>query len=197
MAISFQVKTQRYKQRWKDRRHAQRNRAAIKSMLSHSSNIYFDAEIKRLLGVQSEWLNKTAEEYNDCPSAWQHLSSLKSPSRETDGWAKSIDVAEGFAAWALIKRFRPRVLVELGVNKAISSRLWKDALNRYVPGHKLYLCDLDDHRVAINDDEAIFVRGDAFETLKNIFAQEDVGLLFNDAHPYRLIDWSVRQGITH
>jgi hypothetical protein len=157
--------------------------------------VFFERELEWLLGRDREWLEETAREYRGGWRAWRYLSSYRSSSARSDGIAKTLDVAEGFAAWALIKHLRPRVVVELGTQNGISARLWKEALKAYVPGHQLYLCDLEDRRLFIGDDEAIFLRGDARETLVGLFASRSIDLLFNDAHPYGLIRWSVEQGL--
>src|SRR4051794_22569760 len=109
-----------------------------------SGQIFFGTELKRLLRCDEAWLRTTAREYLAHPQAWQNLSTLRSPSQRLDGFAKSLDVAEGFALWTLVKMLKPKVVVELGVNRAISSRLWKEALDTYVPQAQLVLCDLVD-----------------------------------------------------
>lgn len=164
---------------------------------TQSDYIFFQKSIKQLLGCDDEWLTQTAAEYQSCPAAWKYLSGLKSPSRKTDGYAKSLDVAEGFAAWALVKHTRPRVIVELGVQYGVSSRLWKEALKAYVPNHELVLCDLEDKRRFIDDNECTFLKADARQVLPELFASRDVGILHNDAHPYDLIHWSVTEAMRH
>ena len=159
--------------------------------------IFFQESIKQLLGCDDEWLIQTAAEYQSCPAAWKHLSGLRSPSRKTDGYAKSLDVAEGFVAWALVKYTRPKVIVELGVQYGISSRLWKEALKAYVPKHELILCDLEDKRRFIDDNECTFLKTDARQVLPELFASGEVGILHNDAHPYDLIHWSVAEAMKH
>lgn len=156
-----------------------------------SGQIFFHTELQRLLRCDEAWLRKTAREYLATPHAWQYLSALRSSSRRFDGFAKSLDVAEGFALWALVKTLRPAVVVELGVNLGISSRLWKEALKRYVPSHQLVLCDLFDYRMFIDDREARFIKADAFESLPPLLREYSVDILHNDAHPYDLIRWSV------
>jgi hypothetical protein len=160
-------------------------------------HIFFQQELKQLLGCNDEWLTQTAAEYRSCPTAWKHLSGLRSPSKKTDGYAKSLDVAEGFAVWALVKHTRPKVIVELGVQYGVSSRLWKEALKAYVPNHELVLCDLEDKRHLINDDECTFLKTDARQVLPELFASGEVGILHNDAHPYDLIHWSVAEAMKH
>ncbi len=171
-----------------------RNYQAVRAG-TRSDSVFFAPELNQLLSCSKEWFQRTASEYRACSAAWGRLSSYRSASRETDGYAKSLDVAEGFAAWALIKQVRPRVVVELGSQYGISARLWKEALNRYVPGHTLILCDQEDQRRYIGPREAIFVEGDALRTLPGIFASYSVDLLFNDAHPYTLIRWSVEEAM--
>lgn len=163
---------------------------------TRSDHIFFKQALTRLLGCDTPWLLATAREYRDNVNAWRRLSNLKSASRKTDGYAKTLDVAEGFAVWALVKHERPRVVVELGTQRGLSARLWKEALNAYVPDHQLILCDLEDYRAFIADDEATFLRGDARVTLAEIFASRQVDLLFNDAHPYDLIKWSVAEALS-
>jgi hypothetical protein len=125
------------------------------------------------------------------------LSGLRSSSRKTDGIAKSLDVAEGFALWALVKHIRPRIVVELGVQYGVSARLWKEALKAYVAEHELILCDLHDKRHLINDEECTFLRADARQILPEVFSTGQVGILHNDAHPYDLIYWSVEEALKH
>jgi hypothetical protein len=64
-------------------------------------------------------------------AAWRHLSSYQSAGPATDGFGKTLDVAEGFAAWAIVKHLRPRVVLEIGTQYGISARLWKEALKAY------------------------------------------------------------------
>lgn len=158
---------------------------------------FFAEELEDFLAVDYDWCMGTFEEFAGTPAAWRHLSQFQSPSRVTDGLAKSLDLAEGFAFWALIKRVKPRVIVELGVYKGLSARLWKAALNLYVPDHRLVLCDLEDRRELVDDREAEFFQGDARQTLPVLWAREKIDLLYNDAHPYSLIEWSVQEGLKH
>lgn len=174
--------------------HGARNAVAVfKGTLPGS--IFFHHEIEQFLGVDAAWIQATAAEYRVSPAAWKLLSGLRSPSRKTDGVAKTLDVAEGFALWALVKHIRPRVVVELGSQYGISARLWKEALKRYVPNHSLFLCDLEDQRRFIGDDESTMLQGDARETLQQICATYTIDILHNDAHPYDLIRWSIEEGL--
>lgn len=181
---------------WRIRQQHRRNQATIQRMRA-TGEVFFAAELRHFLGRDDPWLAATAQEYADCPAAWKYLSGLQSPSRATDGMAKSLDVAEGFALWALVKHLRPRVVVELGVQYGISARLWKEALTLYVPDHSLILCDLEDHRRLIQDGEARFYQEDAAKVLPRLLAEEEVGILHNDAHPYDLIRWSVQEAMAH
>ncbi len=158
-------------------------------------SIFFGSELQGFLDCSQEWLKETALEYAASSSAWRYLSGYRSPNRSRDGFCKTFDVAEGFAAWALVKFLRPRVLVELGTQYGASSSLWKEALRRYVPNHELILCDLKDERRFIRDEECTFFQGDARRILPEIFSSRKVDLLFNDAHPYDLIRWSVQEGL--
>jgi len=175
-------------------RHTVRNWRAVRTGTCHEQ-ILFHQELKQLLRCDGEWLRATALEYYHCPSAWRRLSSYRSPSRETDDFAKTLDVAEGFAVWTLVKHLRPRVVVELGTQYGISARLWKEALKAYVPQHELILCDLTDHRRFIGDDECTFLEGDARQTLLEVFTSRKVDVLYNDVHPYDLVRWSVAEGL--
>lgn len=172
------------------------NRQAIQAH-THPGEIFFQDEIAQLLGCGESWLLETTQEYRACAAAWKYLSGLRSPSRQTDGAAKSLDVAEGFALWALVKHRRPKIVVELGVQHGISSRLWKEALRTYVPDHELILCDLEDRRQYIRNSECTFVQGDARQTLPEIFNSRAVDVLHNDAHPYGLVRWSVEAALAH
>lgn len=174
-------------------RQVSRNRQSVYAG-TQLGNIFFQQELGQLCVCNDDWLSETALEYRACPAAWKYLSGLRSPSRKTDGFGKSLDVAEGFAAWALVKWLRPQVIVELGVQYGISARLWKEALKTYVIDHELILCDLDDHRLFITDDECTFLQGDAYKMLPEVFASRQVDLLHNDAHPYSLTRWSVEEG---
>lgn len=182
--------------RLRQERQAGRNRQAVHSNTQPGS-IFFQPEIHKLLGCTESWLVETAAEYRACPAAWKNLSGFRSSSRKTDGISKSLDVAEGFALWALVKHIRPSVVVELGIQYGISSRLWKEALTMYVPDHKLVLCDLEDKRRFIGDEECSFLQGDARQILPHLFASEQVHILHNDAHPYDLIHWSVTEALKH
>lgn len=184
----------RLRQSWRIRQQRSRNRTSIQRMHA-AGRPFFAAELRRFLGCDDPWLVATSQEYAACPAAWEHLSGLKSATRATDGMAKSLDVAEGFALWALVKHLRPQVVVELGVQYGISARLWKEALTAYVPGHSLILCDLEDHRRLIGDDEARFYQEDAVKLLPRLFGSEQVDILHNDAHPYDLIRWSVEEAM--
>lgn len=170
-----------------------RNGRALASA-AQAGALFFEAELCWLLGRDRAWLAETAAEYHATPAAWRHLSGLRSASKRTDGYAKTLDIAEGFALWALVKHLRPRVVVELGTQYGISARLWKEALRAYVPDHRLYLCDLVDKRRFIGDGESTMLEGDARERLKAVFAQGPVDILHNDAHPYDLIHWSLAEG---
>lgn len=161
---------------------------------TRAGNIFLAAELQWLLQRDAEWLAETAAEYRATPEAWKLLSGYRSASRWSDGFAKSMDVAEGFAAWALVKHQRPRVVVELGTQHGVSSRLWKEALLRYVPDHVLYLCDLEDQRRLIGPGEAVMLLGDGVVSLRQILDKVQVDLLINDAHPYTLIRDSVALG---
>jgi hypothetical protein len=170
-----------------------RNKASV-AQGTQPGSIFFARELASLLGCDEQWLEQTAQEYRDTPEAWKRLSGLRSTGHQTDGFAKSLDVAEGFAVWALVKQLQPRVVVELGSQYGISARLWKEALRRYVPDHVLYLCDIDDLRRFITPEEANFVQGDGVESLRSIIDATHVDLLINDAHPYTLIRDSVLLG---
>jgi len=175
-------------------RQATRNRSSV-DRGTRDGSIFFADELAAFLERDPGWIAETAAEYRACYPAWKYLSGLRSPARATDGVAKSLDVAEGLAVWSLVKHLRPMVVVELGVQYGVSSRLWKEALKRYVPGHELILCDLEDRRRFIRDDECTFIRGDACELLPAVMKSHTVDLLHNDAHPYRLIRWSVEEGL--
>lgn len=175
-------------------RHFIRNSRAVRAG-TRPGSIFFHRELAALLGRDDEWIRQTANEYRACPAAWRRLSTLRSPRAETDGYARSLDVAEGFAAWALVKHGRPRLVVEIGTQHGVSARLWKESLNRYVPGHELILIDLMDERRFIEDHEARFLKGDGCAHLRQIMATRNVDLLYNDAHPYELITQTVEAGL--
>jgi len=181
-------------QQYKRYRQQLRNRQSVQAH-TKLPQIFMQRQLTQLLDCDDAWLEETAVEYNACANAWKLLSGLRSPSRQTDGFAKSLDVAEGFALWALVKHQRPQVVVELGSQYGISARLWKEALNRYVPQHELILCDLEDKRRFIDDTECTFLAGDARKTLQTVFENSQVSLLHNDAHPYDLIEWSLNEGL--
>lgn len=187
------VRTQ-FRQQVKSYQQQRRNQQTVQQH-TKVPQIFMYQELIQLLGCDDAWLEETAREYYTCAAAWKLLSGLRSPSRQTDGFAKSLDVAEGFALWALVKHQRPERVVELGSQYGISARLWKEALKRYVPQHELILCDLEDNRRFINDSECTFLKGDARETLRTVFARGQVSLLHNDAHPYDLIEWSLAEGL--
>jgi hypothetical protein len=170
------------------------NRREVPAQLA-SGVPYLASEIAWLTGREEAWLRETASEYAATPEAWQRMAAFRSPSRRTDGISMSMDVGEGFAAWALIKHVRPRVVVELGSLYGVSARLWKEALKRYVPDHRLYLCDLEDNLRYIGKDEATLLLGDGVAMLEKVLAQGPVDLLFNDAHPYTLIRDTIRIGL--
>jgi hypothetical protein len=176
--------------------HAFRNWRAV-SNGTRPSHIFFEDELKWLLGCDVEWLRESAREYRSCPAAWRWLSNFRSTSRRTDGPAKTVDVAEGFVIWTLVKKLSPRVVVELGTQHGLSARVWKEALRKYVSAHDLILCDLIDSRLFIGDDECTFIKGDARLTLPAIFDEMSVDVLYNDAHPYDLVRWSVEEGLKH
>lgn len=182
------------RKRFHSLRHALINALTVYQYIQ-PGQIFFQHELQDFLGVDDAWLLQTAQEYRSCFVAWRHLSRLHSPSRASDGLAKSLDVAEGFALWSLVKACQPRVVVELGTQLGISARLWKEALKRYVPDHELILCDIEDRRRLIRNHEATFLLGDARQTLQDVFATRKIDLLFNDAHPYDLIRWSVEEGL--
>ncbi|MCB0109705.1 MAG: hypothetical protein KDE53_27475 [Caldilineaceae bacterium] len=181
-------------QQYQSYRQQVRNRQVVQAH-TKLPKLFLRQQITQLLGCDDTWLEETAVEYSACNAAWKLLSGLRSPSRRTDGFAKSLDVAEGFALWALVKHQRPQIVVELGSQYGISARLWKEALKAYVPGHELILCDLEDKRRFIDDTECTFLQGDARETLRTVFANSQVALLHNDAHPYDLIEWSLMEGL--
>ena len=172
------------------------NKSAVAEW-TQPQKVFLSDSIMWLTGRTRQWVEETAAEYRASHDSWIHLSGLRSPDGRSDGVSKSMDVAEGFAAWALIKHLRPYVVVELGTRFGVSARLWKDALNLYSPNHRLYLCDLVDLRRYIGEDEAIFMQGDAIASLQNILQKERVDILFNDAHPYKLIGDSLELGIAH
>jgi len=184
----------RLHQRYRGYRQAQRNQQAVHAAVD-PQRLFLRQALQQLLGCSDSWLLETVREYYACPAAWKLLSGLRSPTRQTDGFAKSLDVAEGFALWALVKQQKPQVVVELGSQYGISARLWKEALKHYVPQHELILCDLEDKRKFIDNRECTFLQGDARETLKQVFATRQVHLLHNDAHPYDLIHWSLAEGL--
>ncbi len=177
-------------------RQAPANREAVAAG-TRLEQVFYQDDIAWLTGRDSAWVEATAQEYRETPEAWLRLSGLRSENKRTDGITLTLDVAEGFALWAVVKHLRPKVVVELGVQYGLSARLWKEALNRYVPDHSLYLCDLVDRRKVIGDDEATFLRGDAHETLAEVFESSQVDLIHNDAHPYSLIKWSLEEGLLH
>ncbi|MEM6885407.1 MAG: hypothetical protein AAF571_10275 [Verrucomicrobiota bacterium] len=158
---------------------------------------FFEHEIQCFFKKDKAWVKEAFRDFVACKPAWENLSGLRSPSSKTDGMAKTIDLAEGFAMWCLICSEKPRRVVELGTQYGISGRLWKEALKKYVPEHELILCDLEDQRTLIGDDECTFLEGDGVECLHEAFKRGDVDLLFNDAHPYLLIRDSVNVAIAH
>jgi hypothetical protein len=160
-------------------------------------SVFFRDDLRALLGCDDDWLLATAREYRACPAAWRLLCALRSPSSKTDGIALSLDVAEGFAAWALVKHVRPRVVLELGTLFGVSARLWKEALKAYVPGHELILVDIADERRFVMDGEARFVLRDGREAVPDICAAQPVDLLFIDAHPYDVVETAVRAARQH
>jgi hypothetical protein len=179
---------------------AQQQRRRNRTTIQHQAQtgaVFFDLELQQLLDCDDGWLRATSREYTACPAAWEALSGLQSRTRSNDGVAKTLDLAEGFALWALVKYLRPQVVVELGVNLGVSARLWKEALRCYVPEHRLILCDLEDHRRLIGDEEATFYRADAKIVLPQVLAEQRVDILHNDAHPYDLIHWSVETAFAH
>jgi len=160
-------------------------------------SIFFEEDIISHLGCSRSWLHQTAREYRWTPAAWRKLMVLKSSSWRLDGYAFSLDTAEGFAAWALIKHTRPQIVVEIGTQHGVSARLWKEALNKYVPGHQLILIDLVDQRRHITDREARFIKGDGRAEFRRLVETVKVDMLFNDAHPYDLIRDTVSAGLRH
>ncbi len=175
--------------------HSSRQGRRNQAVITRQQHPFFANELKSLLNCDDDWLHETFTEYRDCRAAWHLLSGLHSADKSTDGFAKSLDVAEGFAVWAVVKHVKPTVVAELGVQYGISSRLWKEALKQYVPDHELILFDLDDKRRFIDDTECTFLCGDAYKLLPEVFKTRTIDLLHNDAHPYSLIDWSVREAI--
>ena len=184
------------KQHLRSLQQARNNKRAVQKY-TQPNNIFFQEQLIQFFDCEQEWLAKTATEYRECARAWSRLSGLQSQSKQTDGFAKSLDVAEGFVLWTLVKLVRPKIVVELGVQYGISSRLWKEALCAYVPEHKLVLCDLNDKRLFIDDSEAEFFQEDARQILPELFATGNVGILHNDAHPYDLIHWSISEALRH
>ncbi len=184
----FIIRSQRS---YRSSRQAQRNQRVIELQ----STPFFANELKSLFNCNNDWVQETFTEYRNCQAAWQLLSGLQSANKSTDGFAKSLDIAEGFAVWATVKHVRPATVAELGVQYGISSRLWKEALNQYVPDHELLLFDLEDKRRFIDNSESTFLCGDAYSLLPEVFQTRTIDLLHNDAHPYSLIDWSVREAI--
>lgn len=156
---------------------------------------FFKEELGWFLQVDSPWLKEATEEFFSCEDGWRTLCKFKSSSQKTDGIAKTLDIAEGFALWCFVKYYKPKVVVELGSQFGLSARLWKEALNIYVKEHELYLCDLDDRRKYISDEECTFLKGDARETLKGLLHDKKIDVLINDAHPYDLIMWSLHAGV--
>lgn len=171
--------------------------ANARTLADHANpdSILFAEEIGWLTARGQEWVVETAREFRAAPNAWKQLSGLRSPNKYTDGVIQTLDVAEGFALWALVKHVRPHVVVELGTQYGLTARLWKEALNRYQPDHRLYLCDIVDVRRYIGADEAIFMLGDGQASLEKIVESEQVGILYNDAHPYTLIRSSIATGL--
>jgi hypothetical protein len=158
---------------------------------------FFQKELCKFLNVDKSWIKQSFGEYAETPEAWVRLSSYRSPSSQHDGKAKSLDIAEGFAVWAFVKKFRPKNVVELGSQFGISARLWKEALQKYVPGHELHLFDLEDKRQYITDQDATLHLGDAYRLFPEFLKSNRVDLLINDAHPYELIKWTLTEGILH
>jgi hypothetical protein len=187
---------ERLRGRYYLRKQGRANRRAVQGH-TLPGRVFLARELAQLTGRDAAWIDTTAAEYRACERAWMRLSGLRSPDKYSDGYIQTLDVAEGFAMWALVKHMRPRVVVELGTQYGISARLWKDALTQYVPEHRLYLCDLEDQRLFVGDGEAHFMQGDARDSLARIFALEKVDILFNDAHPYSLITWSLAEGLAH
>lgn len=177
-------------------RQARRNRQSIFDN-TQPGKIFFQRELCQLFDRDEAWIAETVAEYRACPAAWKYLCGLRSLSHKTDGYGKSLDVSEGFAAWSLVKHAHPHVIVELGVLYGTSSRLWKEALKAYVPEHELILCDLVDSRKFITDDDCTFLKGNAIHTLPEVFTSRKVDLLHNDVHPYSLVRWSIEEGIQH
>jgi len=191
----FPFKTLRAEAKRQWRRYRQEHRNAKLLQTAHPHHGFIFDELKKLLAVDDEWLMETWTEFVHCRRAWVLLSGWRSPGRASDGVAKSLDVAEGFALWVLVKKMRPSCVVELGVQYGVSSRLWQQAMQTYVPDGQLILCDLEDKRRFISDQEATFYAEDARTLLPRLFASQKIDVLHNDAHPYDLIHWSVRAAI--
>lgn len=178
------------------RKQGRSNRSAVNACTKPGS-VFMAKEVAQLTGRDAAWIDATAAEFRACEAAWVKLSGLRSPNKYSDGYIETLDPAEAFALWALVKHMRPRVVVELGTQFGLSARVWKEALRRYVPDHKLVLCDLEDRRRFIGDDESTFLKGDARISLAKLFAEDQVDILYNDAHPYPLITWSLVEGQKH
>ena len=157
-------------------------------------NPFFKSEIKKFYEENDVWVLESLNDFYNCKVAWENLTLFQSDSRKGDGIGKSVDIAEGFAIWCFVRHFKPQSIAEIGTRYGVSARLWKEALKKYVPEHRLTLFDLEDVRRYIDDSEAKLIVGDAFKLFPDFLNNHPVDLLILDAHPYELTRWALEEG---
>ena len=144
----------------------------------------FEGRLSQFLGIQPNQLAETRLEfYKAFTSAEKALGSTK-----------SLDVNEAFVLWAVLKHTGCHKVLELGTHKGASTLFIKQVLYHFNPlFHKLISCDVKRLSPWWIDEKAFtFFEGDAEKLFPNILEDFQIDCLFNDAHPYTLIDKSTK-----
>ena len=125
---------------------------------------------------------------------WSEFKNVFVGAEKALASTKSLDVNEAFALWCVLKHTGCHKVLELGTHKGASTLFLKQALYHFNPlFHKLISCDVKRQPQWWIDEKAFtFIEGDAEALFPDIIADWSIDCLFNDAHPYTLIDKSTK-----
>ena len=163
----------------------------------------FTQELQDLLSVSVEQIENYYNEFERL-SVWRLLPEIGSNSRRTDHSDKTLDIAEAFSFYCVLRHLKATSIIELGTRFGVSSALLHATLvenMKEIPKSRrnatLIGCDLVREFQYIDEQAKYFTFncGDAHNLFPSILETRQFDCLFNDAHPYTLIKKSTESAI--
>lgn len=154
-------------------------------------DIIFANELQKLLDISFEKIEKYDNEFKSLPFQG-FLPDEASASKKTDNADKTMDLAEAFAFYCILREKNASSILELGTRFGCTAAFFKIVLsiNANENGNEnknLVSCDLYKDFRYINEKDFTFLQGDARNLFPAILENGEFDCLFNDAHPYDLI----------